>query len=237
MFHQDLEELTALVRSPMPFAFVRFGDGEVDFLRGHKRRDRDGWTTTGKSLKLIQMQLGKVLEITEEDFYIGTLCRGDRRDLAGHLWPRIKQALKYITFSRLFMYGNTEKARTFFAHELTEPIFLVANRAAEGKKIGTNFIEGTYFWRDRIVDQWHKHSEATLRELRTLAMEHQNQLFLVAGGPVAKIAIAQMWKANRANRYVDIGSTLDREIHGRSTRLSHDPSHGQSRGVLRWHRR
>ena len=60
--------------------------------------------------------------------------------------------------------------------------------------------------------------------MEELAGRHDGRLFLLAGGPLAKVLVARMWAANPSNRYLDVGSAIDRVLFQRSTRPYHEGS-------------
>jgi predicted TIM-barrel enzyme len=56
---------------------------------------------------------------------------------------------------------------------------------------------------------YEEHRELIIEQSRSIAKAHQHTLFLISGGPIAKIMISEMWDASKCNQYVDMGSSLD----------------------------
>lgn len=55
------------------------------------------------------------------------------------------------------------------------------------------------------------YSASLIARESVLASRYDGHLFVISGGPLAKILIAEMWDANCRNRYVDFGSTVDKQ--------------------------
>lgn len=231
-FRQDFQELLALIKRKEPFAFVRFGDGEVALMEGWKRNNRDGWSSGTPQSRKLGRELRQVLSRRDDRFYIGTLCRGDRPGLVKYLWPRIRQQKKYVTYARIFSYGNYIEARGFFLQNMTEGVVLVGHSNGSGKKIGGMKVDEYYSVKSDAVGQWSTSNAMLKADWDKLAASHNGKLFILCAGPLAKMAVAQMWDCNRDNRYLDVGSLFDLEIHGRPTRpVQRSPRRRRRRNV------
>jgi hypothetical protein len=65
---------------------------------------------------------------------------------------------------------------------------------------------------------WEQNGDVFGEKLDQLANRYHGALFLVSGGPLAKVAISRMWKTNPGNRYLDVGSAIDQQLFGSLTR-------------------
>ena len=77
-----------------------------------------------------------------------------------------------------------------------------------------------------------EYSAGVIARARALASKYDGHLFVVSGGPLAKILIAQMWDANCRNRYIDFGSSVDNVLAAIRTRdypASPDADYGLTR--------
>jgi hypothetical protein len=82
----------------------------------------------------------------------------------------------------------------------------IANKLGEGYYHG-----GCVLW-------YCENRDATLEECRRLAGSMTDAVFLVQLGPVANVLIHQMFLANRANTYLDMGHSLDGILFGDAAR-------------------
>ena len=63
-----------------------------------------------------------------------------------------------------------------------------------------------------------KMREDLLVNATVLAQSVQKHVFFVSGGPMAKVLISYMWTSNKANIYIDFGSSMDEVLKGVKTR-------------------
>ena len=213
----------AIVRRE-PLCLMRFGDGEGLLMRGTEVLcAADGWTAPARVTRL-GADLLETLQMTGSDVYIGlsdlTLFPGEM------VWalPRCRQPPEWITFACLFGNANHGEFCRLLS-SLDEPtIVLGSERANTGNLDELRAREFHPLPANDCVGYWEQHGETLCASMEQLARRYSETLFLLAGGPVAKILVARMWRANPSNRYLDVGSAVDHILFGRATRPYHDGS-------------
>lgn len=226
-FREELHRIWSLTTEERrPMVLMRFGDGEGLLMRGQEVHHEtqayqiDGWSAPPKLTRLGR-ELLEALSMTGPDVHIGI------SDLSR--WPvemawalkRTRQPASLITFACLFINANYPVFRRLLGN-LSEPVVLmVSERAPASITLPFPVIE-RYPMPADCANRWERDYTALGEGFEALAERHQSTLFLISGGPLAKVAAARMWKRNPTNRYLDVGSAIDEFIFGRLTRSGYD---------------
>ncbi len=208
-----------------PLSFMRFGDGEGFLMRGaeiHAESTLDGWSAPEGSTK-IRTDLLVALQLTGPEIYIGisdlTLFPGEM------VWAlkQCRQSTKFITFACLFNNANYSTFRSLLSN-LSEPAVIMSGEGTTKANLGRLKVKEYFPLPNDCVNYWEVHKEALTSQVDQLVERHSNTLFLVAGGPLAKVLVAHMWKKNPSNRYIDVGSAIDEILYERTSRPYHKSS-------------
>jgi hypothetical protein len=68
------------------------------------------------------------------------------------------------------------------------------------------------------VNEWDTKGSEYLSDILIEIKKHKNKLFLFSAGPIAKIIIANAWNEHPHNIYLDVGSSLDLFMKGKTNR-------------------
>ena len=217
VFRGDLNKLYyRLGHGRKPYAFVRFGDGERAFCERRPLVTCGEWKYDGSDTKIAQ----KVDEAVRADipgFYIGVSC--PCCDKKAHRWylDTVKAPDHRITYANMFVNSNHKFFMRRFKTIPRDSYCLVSCRNGD-IKIPKNAIEPEFDYTPVL--------EKLLKVKKTI---------LIAGGPVKCGLILDYWKmAEDKQIVIDIGSALDKRIHGHPTRRYHLPGSNTSKRVCRW---
>lgn len=186
-----------LIKNRIPFAFPRYGDGELLLIEGQKVHHRtqaaimDEWSCEA-GLNSLGIALQNTLWHTEENYFYGI-------PLSGPLYLRY---LKLIDSENILdaNYFINENWPTFNAFDWGEHILISREN-------------GTVESPPNCVKNW----EILLERLEPY-LTREGELFLFSAGPMSCVAIDWMWNQNPTNMYVDVGSATDFRTKGRKTR-------------------
>jgi glycosyltransferase involved in cell wall biosynthesis len=95
---------------------------------------------------------------------------------------------------------------------------LIANFRAEGSKIGNLNILKQYSISDDCISFWENEAEAMLAKIKAEYGDKKNLLYVVSAGPMSGPIIADLFRNNPNNCYVDFGSSIDLYYRGKITR-------------------
>lgn len=201
MFQQDHRaDFDAVVESSSPFAFVRFGDGEISILRGDKYTSVDAWAITGWTRCWFEDELRSIWRAAEPGFCVGVptpCCLGQFG------FPDCGAPLPQQTFATLFLHANTERLGDLY-DRFADP--LVVSSGYGELRVPPDGV--TIPWDlDGLVDE---------------LMRSTRPIFLAAG-PCANVIAWRYWQRQEPEHRVpilDLGSALDL-LHGRATRGYH----------------
>jgi hypothetical protein len=222
-FRDELERIWQLATGERrPMVLMRFGDGEGLLMRGQEVHHEtqayqvDGWSAP-EGITRLGRDLLAALSMVGPDVHIGI------SDLSR--WPaemawaleRTRQPATNITFACLFINANYPVFRTKLIR-LSEPVVLmVSERAPAHAALPFKVIERFPMPID-CANRWEQDYGSLGAAFDALAERHQSTLFLISGGPLAKVAAGRMWERNSSNRYLDVGSAIDEFVFGRLTR-------------------
>ena len=184
----------ALLRTEQNFALARYGDGEAALIQGTaigpgtQATDIDGWSCP-EGITPLGAALRKSLNHYESNYFYGIPQPSHR---LGSFYKVHKSC-----DANIWVNENWERARQLFLG-LTN-VVLVSRAPIEGFEhipVLGNVVEIP-------VPQIHPDHGKT---------------YLFALGPLSCVLIDEMYRREPRNRYVDIGSALDIEIHKRVTR-------------------
>lgn len=198
----------------IPTAFVRYNEGEY-WLVSKKgfRWAGNFWKTYEDKTKLAEDMLG-FLGRSEANFFYGVATKQH-----GEANERLKKNIKSpnITFATLFANNNWK----FFQHVITnidEEVVLVCNEVGVSHRNYPFKIADIMPVPYDVVAFYEEHKDKIISDIKKLASQYSNTLFLFSAGPLSNALIDYAWEENKTNRYIDMWSTLDEYIHWGRTR-------------------
>lgn len=217
-FREDLETILHEIDHGEPFAFSRFGDGELALIQNRQIRSADGWEVPEKPTEFTASLLAS-LRYEDDRYYVGLgcgcndsgCCAGVQDELLGlALW----KSHDNITTSNIFANGNFDHIRNEYF------------RYPRYEKLSEFFVISP--WTD-YSDMRVPVNAVNMRNVVTYVTEEViPQLYnirrpiLVAAGPVTNVIIHEYWRLCGRTTIVDIGSALNLNATGRGY---HDENH------------
>lgn len=213
-FATDFDLITSGLRDGYdgePYAFARFGDGEIGIIEGRRHRARqDGWEWDKSNADetdccRVSVSLELSLSWTSENFIIGLPCRCHQSEFVNEAKKRtehIHDSRK--TFATLFLNSNYERWREID----TSKFFIVS--CHDGADLKVPSTPNDPAWRG-------------VSHLAGWLVASVNRPILVAAGPMACVLIQRYWmmsqdEPSRRQVILDVGSGLDERLRGKRTR-------------------
>jgi len=212
-FKDDLEFLWYKVETKQPFAFARYADGEIACIQKKRMTGADGWVLDGTQ-DMFGSDLDTALYNRHPDYYYGISCPCCDPDGHQFLKSKLIDHWDHVTYSNLFVNGNHDRALELLGL-LPDGAHLIAPTVVENLPF---LVRGFYAVDTDVVAWYTRDAAKILEDFRAIAKKYTHTLFLFCAGPLSEILIEAMWGANGNNMYVDLGSVLDLQLHGRPTR-------------------
>lgn len=226
-FSGDIKIIFEFLKNKNNFAFSKSADGEMRIMQsdnidllskanGEFKYDKNDETDIKYRNKLIE-----AYQYQDSNYFISVgcpCCVG----LNNYKWMKdfSKQKEENITWANVFVNSNYKfYVENFIPEYLNHKIIIVCNHKANISNIFKynlvkDFRVGTNAWKN---DYW------LIEEMKEYIDNNniEDHLFLFAAGPFGNILIYELFKHNKNNIYIDIGSTLDPIINLGNTRGYH----------------
>lgn len=216
-FKEDFEYFTnRIFEEKLPTAFSRYADGEHLIIEGSyvgvgtQATDIDKWSSNGKNL--FSVDLEKTLHNKDKDYFYAISCSCcDER--GSKYYNSVIESNK--TFANIWINSNFNSFRKVVS-DISEDVVMIAN--FEGEHCTYPFNVSKYFpIQNDIVNYYIQNKESILQKIKDFC-DFSNKLVLISAGPFSEIIIDVLWKYNKTNRYIDIGSSLSDFVHGKVVR-------------------
>lgn len=212
--NREFEKFWQKIENNENFALLSYGDGERAIMCGEHVKAQEGWESPAYLSKLGGVLL-KTLTIDTDNFYYGISC--PCCDRKAYYWYMTRIQSRNITFANLWVNGNYLKFYSRFK-ELKREAVLIANYRAKNCRIGNLKIVKHYEVGDDCISFWEEKGTQLLENIKNEFGNKNNLLYVVAAGPMSEPIIAELYKNNPDNCYIDFGSSIDTFIHGKITR-------------------
>lgn len=216
-FKGDLDIFIDKIKDNEHFSLSRWGDGELMILENKLldlRSKGDGEfrhdPTIEECLKMREVLLNSYKH-QDINYFIGVACKccvGD--DKFNYMKKLSGQSEENLTWANIFVNSNYKYFLSDFINAIQgKKIILVANKNSNISRLPFK-IEKFY---PVSTDAWISNydlSQHLQQEIGEFNM--MDYVYLFAAGPFANILTYELWKYNKQNTYIDIGSTLDKFI-------------------------
>lgn len=203
-FEKDFYFLFDLFKKNIKFSFSKYADGEYAILANRRITNCDGWTFIPDADAIYRKELLDSFTYKDDGYYVGISCPCcvDMNDV---LWMRkfVGADSNHLTWANIFVNGNYDKFLQNFVPEFkNHDIILIASENATINelpfKIEKHIPVTSVAWKDNfnLVEELPKE-------------DYKEKVFLFCAGPLGNMLAAKMWKYNKNNTYLDIGSTLN----------------------------
>ena len=226
------------------FAVVRYGDGEFNLMIG-KRILKDSqaylvdrfWSDGGQST-IGNDLMASLCGHYGEPYYYAFASPSTTDDSSGLKWllERTEQRCEFLSYANLWVNAMYHETKIFLENYLlryTSSSVVIANHQGLGRLRAMNKLNFKFLELPDFVNKVWKGEmrENLLRNATMLAKSVMKHYFFVSGGPMAKVLISYMWNSNKANIYLDFGSSMDEVLKGVKTRPYMYPTNGFSQTV------
>lgn len=203
-FRDDIQFILNKLKNKDRFAFSKYADGEFEILINNKITNCDNWTFDPNKHSKYRDELLDSFKFNDPEYYVGISCpccvkQQDVDWMRKHVGVKDKN----LTWANIFVNGNFQYFLENFIPEFKKhKIILIANENAKIYNLPFDIedhikISGTAF-----IDNFDL--------VESLPKEnYKDKLFLFCAGPLGNMLAAKMWKHNKNNTYLDIGSTLN----------------------------
>jgi hypothetical protein len=233
-FYEALDKIKAL----NSYAISRCADGEAAVLKNETIGNKDGWLYKKDKNLVFRSDLRRSLLCRDDNFVYGISSRNADEKNYLFLNKFVRQDLCYVTFSDIWVNANYDLFNELFLTNLNQTkknITFITNPKATFTTLKQSIsLKEVIPIKGNCVTYWEKNRNYLKSLLDLKASLSENEIFLVAAGPLTNIIIYEMWCINRNNIYLDIGSTLDPIIFNRLSRNYHKPDHPHRKFVDKW---
>ncbi|RJP50333.1 MAG: glycosyltransferase family 2 protein [Anaerolineaceae bacterium] len=216
--NHEFDKIWKKIEEGENISILRYADGERAVMIGESVAGVDGWTSPNHVSKLGK-DLLKALEINDKNVYYGISC--PCCDHPAYYWYSTRISNPNITFANLWVNANHPRFIKSF-EKLNREAVIIANYRAEGKQIGNLKILMHYSISDDCFDFWENQGEKLLSDIKRDFGDKKDLLFVISAGPMSEPIIAELYKNNPNNCYIDFGSSIDRYYRGKQTRPYED---------------
>lgn len=222
-FHIEYDYFLSKLKNKENFALSRYGDGELEIMLGNNinllskgngefKFDKNNSEDLQKSRELL-----KAYQHSDDEYYIGIGCKccvgeskfKSMKDLS-------KQPESNLTWANIFVNSNYRRQNEELIPTLKErECVLVSNKNSKIDglpfELNNHFTVGRNAWIDNyeLIDTIKSHIDNN---------EIKNTVFLISAGPLANLMTYNLWKFNKNNTYIDIGSIFDEYLKLKITR-------------------
>jgi len=212
VFRDEITTMYQRVIEGHPFAFSKFADGEWMAMNEIIAANGE-WIMNDLSLGVEWMydnarrQLWNSFRYQHPNYFVGVSCKCCQGDAYVKMVEASGQSQDNLTFANIFVNSNYEYFLDQFIpflQKTDKPIILFANGSSDLSKLP--FKVSTFY--PIHYNAWVDLDDHNLLNY-FLQTGHQNAIVLFSAGPFGNIGIHKLWKENKQNIYLDVGSTLD----------------------------
>jgi hypothetical protein len=217
----EIERFDEKLRTHLPFAFSRFGEGELRILDGHSRQGREFTFLAGHpKYESLREQLSESFVYTSACYYIGLSTEISQMPPFGPAdYVRFRresgQASAHIWSANLFVNQNQQHFLQQTCSLFSEYETLIV--CSESARLEELSFKVHHQIRGAAHNAWLSASRVWDEMLHVID-RRTGILVLLMLGPLSNILAHLGCAQNPRNTYVDIGSPLDLQLFGRPTR-------------------
>lgn len=210
-FKEDFFILFNLLKTKQKFSFSKYADGEYSILINKKITNYDNWTFNPVIHQIQQKELLDSFCYNEKGYYVGISCPCcvPNDDV---IWMRKNVGVdkNHLTWANIFVNGNYGDFLKYFVPEFSNhDVILIATENGDIKKLPFVVKEHIKITGTAWYDNFNLVKELPERN-------DKNKLYLFSAGPLGNMLAAKMWKYNKNNIYLDIGSTINPWLVGKN---------------------
>ena len=189
------------------FAFMRNADGELAIMEGRAVSAQEGNWNSPDYVSELGKAIKNSLLLKDNNVYYAISCPCcDRRAYYWYLNNVVN--VRNVTFANLWINSNFKRFREDFPKVKRDAVVIV-NYRAKDKPIANLNILDYFLISDDCISFWEKEAPKMIDKIKRKYGEKKDLLFVVSAGPMSGPIIAELYKYNPDNTYVDFGSSID----------------------------
>ena len=201
-FKEEIYKLFDKFKNNDTFCFSKFADGEWAAMLNENLNNSE-FENTPNTPQSYRDQLINAIKFKDPNYYIGTCCHCCNGDRADKMRNFCGQDFEHMTFANVFVNSNYSIYKETFLKEYSNyDVHLVANERSS--------FEDLPFKPEKIYpigfSAW-VNNHNLIEEIKQANLS--NKLFLFCAGPFGNLLAHQLFEANKNNKYIDAGSTLN----------------------------
>jgi hypothetical protein len=203
-FRDDIQFIFNKLKNKDRFAFSKYADGEFEILVNNKITNCDNWTFDPNVHSKYRNELLDSFKFKDLGYYVGISCPCCvKKEDVDWMRENVRVKNENLTWANIFVNGNYRFYIENFIPEFSNhDIILVANENAKIHNLPFKIEEHIKVTGTAFIDNFDL--------VETLPKkDYKDKLFLFCAGPLGNMLAAKMWKHNKNNTYLDIGSTLN----------------------------
>lgn len=222
-FNKELFFFLDKIKRNEHFSLSRWGDGELMILEGQSidlRNVKNGEFRYDSKLN----QYKRVRDILKESFtynspnyFVGIACPccvGKEKFL--YMKETSKQNEDNLTWANIFVNSNYKTfLENFFEEFKRHEVAMVVNHQAKPENLTFNISEVYFVGTDAWYEDYNL-IEKIKQDIKINSIK--DRIYLIAAGPLANLMTYELWKENKNNTYIDIGSVFDTQMGMKATR-------------------
>ena len=203
-FKTDFFIIFNLLKTKTPFSFSKYADGEYSILINKKITNCDNWTFNPNEHREQQKELLWSFQFNELGYYVGISCPCCvPQEHVNWMRKNVGVNDEHLTWANIFVNGNYNDFVKYFIPEFSNhDVILVATEKGDASNLPFNVLEHIKITGMAWLDNFNLIDELSQRQ-------DKDKLYLFSAGPLGNMLAAKMWKYNKNNIYIDIGSTLN----------------------------
>jgi hypothetical protein len=207
-----LYEVCEKLRDKIPFAFSRWGDGEWINLTHTYTKERNKNIDGNIFYKDLGDKLKEIVS-TKQDYYMGHM-RMSIADVNGNSLEHMRDEYPQNWVNSDILHGLSAKHELSYIYELLDSIHIVyiGNESLKSLPFIDEFIEIP------TKNVWDDYKN-TLNRIKQ-CIDNKHKTFLFSAGMATNVFIDDLWKYNKKNTYMDVGSVFDPYV-GKKSRAYH----------------
>jgi hypothetical protein len=203
---QEFDKFWGKIAAGENFALMRNADGELAIMQGRAVSAQEGNWKSPNYVTNLGKAIYQSLNIDAPDVYYAISC--PCCDESAYNWYRSRIKNKNLTFSNIWINANFPSFREYFPR-LKRDAVLIANYRARGKPIGNLNILSHYEISDDCISFWDESAGEMIEKIKSDYSNVNNLLYVVSAGPMSGPIIAELYRNNPHNCYIDFGSSID----------------------------
>lgn len=205
VFSEEIKLIEQRLLSGQKFAFSKYADGEWAIMNNHPITAQGEFQYQQQDI-FYSNKLLESYRFKDDGYYIGISCPCCQGiETHKRMLLSSKQKQDHVTFANVFVNANYPYyVEKFVPYYGTQKTVLVCNR--NGK------VENLPFKPEKIYPIDHtafKTNYSLIEQMKQDISGVKDHLLLFCAGPLGNMLAAELWKINKNNVYLDIGSTLN----------------------------